>query len=90
MNNILSENDTKAVLDILVEQLGTQREQLTPEARLQEDLGADSLTIAEITLALEEQFHLAIPDEVWERVSTVSDVFEVLAELLCNSTRRTA
>jgi hypothetical protein len=38
-------------LNILVEQLGVHREQLTPEARLQEDLGADSLTIAEITLA---------------------------------------
>ena len=90
MNNLLSENDAKAVLDILVEQLGVEREQLTPEARLQEDLSADSLTIAEITLALEEQFHLAIPDEAWERVSTVRDVFEVLAELLCSSARRTA
>jgi acyl carrier protein len=90
MNHLLSENNTKAVLDILVEQLGVQREQLTSEARLQEDLGADSLTIAEITLALEEQFNLAIPDEAWERVSTVSDVFEVLAELLSNSTRPTA
>ena len=89
MNNLLSESDTKAVLDILVEQLGVQRAQLTPEARLQEDLGADSLTIAEITLALEEQFHLAIPDETWERVSSVSDIFEVLADLLCKSTRRT-
>lgn len=42
MNDILSEKDAKAVLDILIEQLGVQRAQLTPEARLQEDLGADS------------------------------------------------
>lgn len=77
------------MLDILVDQLGVQRAQLTPEAKLQEDLGADSLTIAEITLALEDQLHLAIPDEAWERVSTVSDVFEVLADLLGHSTRRT-
>ncbi len=90
MNHLLSENDTKAVLDILIEQFGVQRQQLTPEARLQEDLGADSLTIAETTLALEERFHLTIPDEAWDRISTVSDVFEVLAELLCGSTRRTA
>jgi acyl carrier protein len=90
VNNLLSENDTKAVMDILVEQLGVLRERLTSEARLQDDLGADSLTLVEITLALEEHFHLAIPDEAWERVSTVTDVFEVLAELLCNSTRRTS
>jgi len=87
MNDYLSETDTKAVLDILVEQLGVGKDQLTPEARLQEDLGADSLTIAEITLALEEQFNLAIPDEQWERVSTVQDVFEALAELLSKSSR---
>jgi acyl carrier protein len=90
MNNLLSETDTKAVLDILVEQLGVEKDQLTPEARLQEDLGADSLTIAEITLALEEQFNLPIPDEEWERVSTVQDVFEALAELVGKSSRRTA
>ena len=82
MNNILSDQDTKAVLDILVEQLGVQEAQLIPEARLQEDLGADSLTLVEITLALEERFHLSIPDEEWEKVSTVGDLFEVLADLL--------
>ncbi len=90
MNNLLSETDTKAVLDILVEQLGVERSQLTPRARLQEDLGADSLTIAEITLALEEHFNLCIPDEEWEQVSTVSGLFEALAELLGSSERRTS
>ena len=90
MNDYLSETDTNAVLDILVEQLGVVKAQLTPEARLQEDLGADSLTIAEITLALEERFNLAIPDEQWERVSTVQDVLEALADLLGKSSRRSA
>ena len=80
MNNILSEKDTKAVLDILVEQLGVQEAQLTPEARLEEDLGADSLTKVEITMALEERFELSIPDEEWERVTTVGELFEVLGE----------
>ena len=78
------------MLDIPVEQLGVVKARLTPEARLQEDLGADSLTIAEITLALEERFNLAIPDEQWERVSTVQDVLEALADLLGKSSRRTA
>ena len=82
MNNLLSESDTKAVMDILVEQLGVQEAQLTPDARLKEDLGADSLTIAEITLALEERFSLVIPDDESEGISTVVDLFEALAGLL--------
>ena len=87
MNKLLSENDAKAVTDILVEQLGVQPDQLTPEARLQQDLGADSLTIIEITLALEERFHVAIPDEMSEHVSTVGDIFDLLADFLVNSTK---
>ena len=82
MNDILSETDTKAVLDILVEPLGVERAQLTPTARIQEDLMADSLTVVEITMALEEHFNVSIPDEKWERVSTVQDLFETLADLL--------
>jgi acyl carrier protein len=90
MNNILSENDTKAVLDILAEQLGVPEAQLKPDAQLAQGLGADSLTLVEITMALEERFNLSIPDEVWERVSTVADVFEVLAELLEKPVKRAA
>ena len=81
-NNLLSENDTKAVLDILIEQLGVPEDQITLDAKLMEDLGADSLTVVEITLALEERFSLSIPDEQSERISTVRDLFELLAELL--------
>lgn len=90
MNNLLSDTDTKAVLDILVEQLGVTTEQLTPEAKLQADLGADSLTIVEITMALEERLHVEIPDESWEGVSTVNDAFELLAELMEKAQRRGA
>ena len=82
MNNILTDKDTQAVLDILVEQLGVQRAQLTPDAKIQEDLGADSLTVIEISMAMEEHFHLSIPDEQWETVSTVGDLFETIAKLL--------
>jgi len=89
-NNMLSEKDTKAVLDILIEQLGVQEAQLAPDARLMDDLGADSLTVVEITLALEERFHLSILDEQWERVSTVGDLFELLAELLGGSALQAA
>ena len=82
MNNLLSEKDTKAVLDILVAQLGVSEAQLTSDARLREDLGSDSLEDVEIVMALEERFKLTIPDEMTERISTVGDLFEALAELL--------
>lgn len=82
MKNMLSDQDTQALFDILVEQLGVQRAQLTPDARIKEDLGADSLTIMEIIMAIEDQFHVSIPDEEWENVATVSDTFETLAKYL--------
>ena len=76
MNNILSEKGTKALCDILVEQLGVDQTQLTPDARIEEDLGADSLTLIEIVLAVEERFDLSVPDEDAEKVSTVEELFE--------------
>jgi acyl carrier protein len=79
MNNILSQADTNAVFDILVEQLSIDRAQLTPEARLEEDLGADSLHKVEIIMAIDEEFHIDVPDEAAERVSTVGDLLETLA-----------
>ncbi len=87
MNTLLSEKDTKAVLDILVEQLCVQENQLTPDARLEEDLGADSLDKVEIIMAIEERFSISVPDELAEKVSTVGDLFETLAEMLGQSPR---
>ena len=82
MKDILCEKDARVVEEILTEELGVEREQLTPEARLMDDLGADSLTLVEITMALEDRFSLAIPDERWETVRTVGELHEALAELL--------
>jgi acyl carrier protein len=82
MNDILSEEHTRMVEDILTRELAVEREQLTHDARLMDDLGADSLTLVEITMAIEDEFNLSIPDERWERVRTVGDLFETLAELL--------
>jgi acyl carrier protein len=82
MNELLSESQTKALLDILVEELGVQATQLTPDARLEEDLGADSLTMTEIIMSVDEHFDVCVPDEMAERVVTVGDLFEALAELL--------
>jgi acyl carrier protein len=90
MKSILSNKDTQAVLDILVEQLGVQRAQLTPDAKIQEDLGADSLTVIEIAMAMEERFNLSIPDDQWETVSTVHDLLETIAELLATPNSESA
>jgi acyl carrier protein len=80
--NTLSESDTKAVVKILMEQLGIEESQVTPEARIMEDLNADSLDVMEILMAVEERFKLSIPDEVSERVSTVGELIELLQEML--------
>lgn len=82
MNALLSENDTKAVIEILARELGVPEARLTDDAKLQEDLGADSLTFVEVIMALEDRFNVTIPDERSERVETVGEVFELLAELL--------
>ena len=67
---------------IIVEELGVDEAEVTANARFIDDLGADSLTLVEITMAIEDEFNLSIPDERWERVRTVGDLFEALAELL--------
>jgi len=62
------------VKDIIVEQLGVTADQVTPEAKFIEDLGADSLDTVELVMALEEEFGQEIPDEEAEKLQTVGDV----------------
>ncbi|QCF27570.1 acyl carrier protein [Hydrocarboniclastica marina] len=59
---------------IVVEQLNVKPDQVTGEAKLVEDLGADSLDVVELTMALEEVFEITIPDEQAEELVTVDDV----------------
>ena len=80
--NELSETERKAVCEILVTQLSVQEAQLTPEARIQADLGADSLDVIEIVMAAEERFGISIPDETAERVTTVEELMEELGRVL--------
>jgi acyl carrier protein len=87
MNDMLSEKHARIVEEILLDELGINREQLIPEARLIEDLGADSLTIVELTMRLEDELEISIPDEQSERVRTVSDVFETVSDLLQQKSR---
>ena len=64
------------VTKIVVEQLGVSEDQVTPEAKFIEDLGADSLDQVELVMALEEEFGSDIPDEDAEKLTTVGDAIK--------------
>jgi len=66
------------VRDIIVEQLGVDAEEVTLESKFIDDLGADSLDIVELIMALEEEFDMEIPDEDAEKISTVGDAVEYI------------
>ncbi|NMA34028.1 MAG: acyl carrier protein [Clostridiaceae bacterium] len=61
------------VKKIIVEQLGVEEDEVTLESSFIDDLGADSLDIVELIMALEEEFDIEIPDSEAEKISTVGD-----------------
>ena len=63
---------------IITEQLGVNPDQVTPDAKFIEDLGADSLDTVELVMALEEEFDIEIPDEDAEKMTTVADAIKYL------------
>ncbi len=77
----MSENSIEQrVVDIIVEQLGVNADQVTPEAKFIEDLSADSLDTVELVMALEETFGQEIPDEEAEKLQSVGDVIKYIEE----------
>ena len=68
------------VRDIICEHLSAKREQLTPEAKFIEDLGADSLDTVELVMALEEEFGIKVPDEEAEKLASVGDVIRFIED----------
>jgi len=68
------------VKEIIVEQLGVNPDQVTPEAKFIADLGADSLDTVELVMAFEEEFGAEIPDEDAEKLQTVGDVVKYIEE----------
>ena len=63
---------------IIAEQLGVEEDEITLDTSFKEDLGADSLDLFELTMALEEEYDIEIPAEELEEIETVNDVVEYL------------
>jgi len=75
MNNI-----EERVTDIVVEQLGLERDKVHPESKFVDDLGADSLDTVELVMALEEEFEIEIPDEKAEKITTLKEAIAYIEE----------
>ena len=74
------ENISNRVTEIVVEQLGVDKNAVLPEASLIDDLGADSLDTVELVMALEEEFGLEIPDDAAEKIKTIQQIIDYIAE----------
>jgi acyl carrier protein len=66
------------VKSIIVEQLGVDEEEVTPDASFVDDLGADSLDTVELVMAFEEEFGIEIPDEDAEKITRVKEAIEYI------------
>jgi len=72
------------VKDIIVKQLGVKPEEVTDDASFTDDLGADSLDLVEVVMALEEEFGAQIPDEDAEKIKTVGDATKYIDTNMIN------
>jgi acyl carrier protein len=72
------------VKEIIIDKLGVEESQITPEASFTNDLGADSLDIVELVMGFESAFQISIPDEDAEKISTVGDAVKYLTEKVGN------
>ncbi len=66
------------VKKMIVEQLGVSESEVVPEAKFIDDLGADSLDIVELVMALEDEYGIEIPDEDAEKIETVGDAIKYI------------
>ncbi len=69
------------LIDIIVEQLSVDRSKVVPAASFVDDLGADSLDLVELIMAMEEAFDTEIPDEVAEKITTVQLAIDYINSL---------
>lgn len=73
-----SEIESKMV-DLLVEELGIERDKIAMSSKFEEDLEVDSLGVVELLMALEDNFDVNIPDEEAEKITTVSEAVDIVA-----------
>ena len=66
------------VVEIIANQLGVEKDAVTPKANVVDDLGADSLDVVELIMALEEAFDMEIPDDQAEKIRTVQDIYDYM------------
>ncbi|SFV60059.1 Acyl carrier protein [hydrothermal vent metagenome] len=69
------------VKEVVVEQLNVNPDEVKEESKFVEDLGADSLDVVELVMALEEKFDIEIPDEDAEKIATVSDAIKFIEKI---------
>ncbi|MGD9948443.1 MAG: acyl carrier protein [Desulfobulbus sp.] len=69
------------MIDIIVEQLSVDREKVVSGASFVDDLGADSLDLVELIMAMEEEFDVEIPDEEAEKIVTVQNAIDFVAKI---------
>ncbi|MBI2336918.1 MAG: acyl carrier protein [Deltaproteobacteria bacterium] len=70
----------KKIIQIVAEQLGLSEDEVQKDAALIDDLGADSLDVVELVMALEEEFEMEIPDEDAEKIVKVSDIIDYVKQ----------
>jgi len=68
------------VKEVVAEQLGVSKDEIKEDSKFVEDLGADSLDVVELVMALEEKFDIEIPDEAAESITTVADAVKYIEE----------
>jgi len=72
------------IKEIIAEQLGVKKEEVTEDAKFIDDLGADSLDTVELVMALEEEFGIEIPDEDAEKMVTVGEAIKYIEQKASN------
>ncbi len=75
----MASNIEEKVKQIVVEQLGVQESEVTPQAAFVEDMGADSLDVVELVMAFEENFKIEIPDEDAEKIRRVQEAVDYIS-----------
>lgn len=68
------------ITKIIVDRLGVEAQEVTPEASFKDDLGADSLDVVELVMELEDEFEMEISDEDAEKITTVGDAVNYIKE----------